>query len=138
MPLVEFKVNLKEMSNRTEIIERFKIISRANSFLKSHNLNFIDTKLSKNIFNKFFITETNLAPITISQLENLYFHTIYISVYKKRRRRESLLTLYPYIYFYIYPLYLIFTLFTFTLFTFIPFTLFIFTLLLWLLIGWSF
>ena len=72
------------MANRTEIMERFSLISRANSFLKSRNFRTLkietDSKVSRTILNSFFVTETNVAPITISQLDQLYLHTIYISV----------------------------------------------------------
>lgn len=58
--------------------DRFNILCRANSFLNSHNLSLISEKAQQfcaktDIFASFF----EVAPISISHLDRLYFHTIY-------------------------------------------------------------
>lgn len=69
-----------EMPSRPELMERFNIISRANSFLKSRNLKCLDENIKIEIPNTIFNHFFNVAPITTSQLDRLYFHTVYISV----------------------------------------------------------
>lgn len=73
------------MSNRSPIFERFGIISRGNSFLKLQNLpelkNNFNLKVVKSVFDNFIVHESEVTSITNSQLDGLYFHTIYNSVY---------------------------------------------------------
>ena len=65
-------------------LDRFNILSRANSFLSSHNLHTIDKVIrgaspNTDILSSFF----DVAPITILHLDRLYFYTIYsVSFFK--------------------------------------------------------
>lgn len=76
------------MSSRLELLDKFNILSKANSFLQSRNLALITDKLSNHDHDHQFKHSSYLisnekidivAP-SVEQLDKLLFHTIYNSV----------------------------------------------------------
>lgn len=82
------------MESRANVLDRFNIHQRTNSFLSANNLKLLDTSTNLNcngtIFSKYFRKEGEVAPITIAHLDNLYNSTIFLSVKTHRNKTKQI------------------------------------------------